>query len=126
MTTANPVAADARPHHKAARLNRIIQWTLISGLIVSLALMTIGALLYLAHPGTDLATRLSFGAIFSGLATLRPQSFMLLGIIILMLTPAMRVVTAALGYLLERDYLFAAVSTGVIVVLLISLMVGAS
>jgi isocitrate lyase len=44
---------------------------------------------------------------------------------VLMITPAMRVVVAAIGYLLEGDWVYALVSFGVIVVLTASLLIGA-
>jgi uncharacterized membrane protein len=106
--------------HHMARLNRLIQVSLISGLTLSMLFMIIGAVLYFIH-GSAQAT----GSVLSGVAAGNPISFMLLGIIILMITPAMRVVVAAIGYLLEGDWVYALVSFGVIVVLTASLLIGA-
>lgn len=102
-------AANAPGHgHKAARLNRMIQLALITGLTLSMLLMAVGALLYFLHNSTS---------------SIR---WMQAGLIVLMITPALRVLVAALGYVLERDWRFALISSGVVAVLVVSVLVGAS
>lgn len=94
--------------HHTARLNRLIQVALISGLSVSMLIMGIGTVLYFLHNTAGGAT------------------FMRIGMIVLMVTPALRVAVAALGYLLDGDRVFALVSVGVLVVLATSLVIGAA
>lgn len=114
------------PAQHAHLLNRLIQWTLVSGLTLSMLLMTTGVVLYAMKPADGVATALPPRAILEGIGAGSPIAFMLLGILVLMVTPALRVAVAAVGYVLERDWLFALVSAGVMVVLLISLAVGAA
>ena len=52
----------------------------------------------------------------------RARSIIQLGLLILIATPIARVVFAAAGFLLERDYLYVCVSLTVLAVLLYSLM----
>ncbi|HLO04486.1 MAG TPA: DUF1634 domain-containing protein [Symbiobacteriaceae bacterium] len=112
----------SRDHH-VARLNRLIQVALLSGLVLSMALMLIGSLLYFL--GNQGAPAIAFGTLFADLAAGNPLAFMVSGIVVLMITPALRVLVAALGYLLEGDWRYALVSLGVVVVLAVSVLIGA-
>lgn len=109
--------------HHLARLNRLIQVALMGGLVLSMALMLIGSLLYLRGSGGE--PTLSLATILSELGAGSPLAFMVSGIIVLMITPALRVLVAALGYLLEGDYRYALVSLGVVIVLALSVLIGA-
>lgn len=111
--------------HHLARLNRLIQVALLSGLILSMALMLIGTLLYFSGSGSDGELAIAFGTLLTGLAAGNPLAFMVTGIVVLMITPALRVLVAALGYLLEGDWRYALVSLGVVVVLAVSVLIGA-
>jgi uncharacterized membrane protein len=118
-------ATKAVKHH-AARLNRMIQSALLGGLLLSMALMLTGALLYFLAPQTQGATSISLQALLPGLAAGNPLAFMVMGVIVLMITPAFRVLVAAIGYILEGDWTFALVSLGVVAVLSLSVVIGAS
>jgi len=123
--SAHAQAAAPAGHHKDL-LNVMVQYSLIAGLVVSVLFMVIGAILLQFHPVAD-ATHAIFGRqLFTGLLTFSPLSFLSLGIILLMLTPAFRVAVAGIGYLLERDMLFAAVSLGVFAILVTSVLIGAT
>jgi uncharacterized membrane protein len=117
-------SSSAHGHH-TARLNRLIQVALISGLSVSMFFMSIGTVLYFLPQTTGGATPVTLGSVLPGLAAGNPLAYMLLGMIVLMVTPALRVAVAALGYLLDGDRRFALVSAGVLVVLAASLVIGA-
>ena len=91
--------------HHAARLNRLIQVTLVAGLSVSMLLMVTGAVLYMLQAPAA-------------------GTCMVAGIVALMVTPAVRVLVAALGYVLDRDWTFALISLGVIAVLTVSVLIG--
>jgi uncharacterized membrane protein len=101
------LTSSSRQGQHTARLNRLIQVALISGLSVSMLIMAIGTVLYFLHNTAG-------------------GPFMRIGVIVLMVTPALRVAVAALGYLLDGDRVFALVSAGVLVVLAASLVIGAA
>lgn len=108
------------------RLNTLVRYTLMAGLALSLLLMIMGVVLLQFQPMVD-ASRSMFGRqMFAQLLVLNPVAFLSLGIIVLMLTPAVRVAAAGVGYLLARDGLFAAVSLGVLAILAVSVLVGAA
>jgi uncharacterized membrane protein len=80
------------------RLDKTIEAVLSTGLLVSAALLAAGLLL-----GQERLLRL--------------------GVMVLMATPAARVVVVAIGMLLERDWIFAAVSLWILGVLASSVAV---
>jgi uncharacterized membrane protein len=125
MQLTNASNSSGQGHH-TARLNRLIQMALMSGLIVSMVLMLIGTVLYFFHNTAGGAISMDVGSLLPGMAAGNPLAFMVLGIIVLMVTPALRVAVAALGYLLDGDWVFALVSAGVVVVLTASVLIGAS
>jgi uncharacterized membrane protein len=81
-----------------ARLFRVIEAVLTIGLLTSAALLAIG--------------------VFTS-----QEPLLRWGLLLLMLTPAARVVVLTVGLLLERDWVFAAISVWVLLVLASSLSV---
>jgi hypothetical protein len=57
------------------------------------------------------------------LATLEPAAIAQLGLVTLLATPVARVAASVVGFALEGDRLYAAITTGVLVILLISILV---
>jgi uncharacterized membrane protein len=64
-----------------------------------------------------------FGILPRGLTTLRPAALVQVGLVILLLTPVARVVASVVGFALERDWLYVAVTAAVLAILLTSLFV---
>lgn len=100
---------------------------LLSGLVVSCVLLLLGlALVFwnqeprpagIPEAGFKLLRHAAHG---EGVAILN------LGLLILMLTPALRVTVLVVGWSLERDWLFASIALSVLVLLAISLALGMS
>jgi uncharacterized membrane protein len=65
---------------------------------------------------------LSFSLFFSYLKERNPLSFLNLGILVMMLTPLFRVMTAALSFFLEKDYKYVLIACGVLIILLVSII----
>jgi len=65
---------------------------------------------------------LSFSLFFSYLKEKNPLAFLNLGILVMMLTPLFRVMTAALSFFLEKDYKFVLIASGVLIILLVSII----
>lgn len=113
--------------HAPGKLAHWVHRILLSGLITSGLLLTVGlVIIFTTHEprpagspeaGFELLEHAAHG---SGVAILN------LGLFILMLTPALRVLVLVIGWLLERDWVFASVALGVFVLLGISLTLGMS
>lgn len=61
---------------------------------------------------------LSFPLFFSHLKEKNPLAFLNLGILVMMLTPLFRVITATLSFFLEKDYKYFLIASGVLIILL--------
>lgn len=97
------VPAPGQPDHFLAR---IIHLTLVSGLVISVAAMAAGLIMAA-----------------SGLAAAATM-LMKTGLLALLATPVLRVVIAVIGYVVERDWLFTAISVLVLALLVISYWAG--
>jgi uncharacterized membrane protein len=113
---------------------RIETWVgvfLRTGVLLAAAIVLTGGILYLAHahgPRSDYrhfqaepAQFTHFSSILQGVATLDPQSIIMLGLLVLIATPVARVVMCIAGFLFERDRLYVAISSIVLAILLYSL-----
>jgi uncharacterized membrane protein len=109
-------------HHDPAAV--AVSRTLAAGVGASMFLMTAGLLLALTRGGPlpDSATPLP--ALGAGLASADPGALMSLGLIILLATPAARVVVLTWQFARRREWLFAAVSLVVLGVLAASVLIG--
>jgi uncharacterized membrane protein len=110
-------------HHAAER------WTsrvLRLGVWVSASLMVLGLLIGAISPLSIvmLPTNPSLGNLvermFSG--TFDPVTLMFVGLVILMFTPVLRVITAVFGFAIERDWRFVTVSSIVLLLLMGEIM----
>jgi uncharacterized membrane protein len=113
---------------------RIETWVaamLRTGVMVAAAVVLGGGILYLAQnrgPRTNFhqfrgepARLLSVSGIGHGVAAGDPRSIIMLGLLLLIATPAARVGMCIAGFAFERDRLYVVVSSAVMVILLYSL-----
>ena len=61
---------------------------------------------------------------FVGLAHGSPQAFMVLGLLILLATPVVRVAVSIVAFVLERDWTYVAITALVLAILLVSFLLG--
>jgi len=114
------------------RLETIIGQLLRAGVLLAAATVFAGGALYLVRHHAEPANYHNFVA---GLANTRSvpgivvsaahgqsEAIIELGLVLLILTPIARVVIALVGFLLERDRLYAVVSLIVLLILISSLM----
>ena len=112
-----------------AAIGRMLQ----IGVMLAAAVVFLGGILYLrqvtgpgpdySHFGTGVAERFRSPAeIVSYAFHGRARDIIQLGLLILIATPIARVVFAAVGFLLEKDYLYVCISLIVLAVLLYSLL----
>lgn len=116
----------------------LISWLLLSGVVVSMATVLVGLVLSFAHHPEYLrsAAELSrltepgaafphtLGEVARGLAAGRGQAVMALGLGMLVATPILRVAISMVGFAVQRDYHFTAITAVVLIVLLISFLLG--
>jgi uncharacterized membrane protein len=114
------------------RMETIMGRLLQAGVLFASAVVLVGGILYLkAHAGTPANYRTFTGEaaslryptrLLSSLKTGDPAAIVQLGILLLIATPVARVVFAVVGFSIERDRLYVAVSLIVLAVLTFSLL----
>lgn len=107
------------------------------GVWISLSVAFIGGIVYLLHHSTDIEYYSVFhendrnifeviSAIYQGVIQGNGESLIFFGIILLFLTPVLRVLLSLFSFLLEKDYLYVGITLIVIVIILISVSFGFS
>ncbi len=121
------------------RVERVISGLLRIGVTVSLAVVVVGIVLsFVHHPGylgsgQDLGglTRwggmvpVSVGAVWSGILAGHGEAVVLAGLMLLIATPVLRVAVSVVIFLLQRDWVFVAITLVVLGLLLAAFVVGA-
>ncbi len=110
----------------------IIGWILRTGVAVSMIIVVIGGILFMYHYGHNTADYSSFkgvphfllgiGPVIGGIADLSSQAIIQLGIIMLIATPVIRVLFSAIGFIIEKDYLYTAMTVIVLMIILFSML----
>ena len=114
------------------RIEVMIGNLLRTGVLISATVVLLGGSIYLSRYGmqrTDFhtfrgeATALrTVPAIVKGAAHLHGKSIIQLGLLLLIATPIARVAFSVIGFVIERDYLYLALTLVVLTVLLYSLL----
>jgi uncharacterized membrane protein len=114
------------------RIEVLIGTLLRTGVILSAAVVFLGALLYLAHHGHDVISYAAFHGeperlksvreILQGAMALRPGAMIQLGLLLLIATPVARVAFSAIAFAIERDYLYVVITLVVLGILAYSLL----
>ncbi|MDN5344585.1 MAG: hypothetical protein PWQ18_696 [Clostridia bacterium] len=107
-------------------LEHFVSRVLLIGVLTSVVLMLLGMGLLAFNPGLASDHVMPVGQVLREAIRLQPMALIDLGLIVLLLTPLARVIITGFGFALEKDWLFAAVSLGVLVILIISLAVGSA
>ena len=116
----------------------LISWLLRVGVVTSLSLIVLGLLLmFIHHPSylfsvMDLQRLTSPGAAFphtlhevaNGLLVGRGQAIVAVGLLMLIITPIMRVAVSIVGFALQRDRAFVVITGVVLALLLVSFLLG--
>lgn len=108
-----------------------------AGLVVSLAITAVGLATVFAHHPEYLSSRNpsaevvsqqeaphTFAGVFRGLASLKGESIIAVGLLLLIVTPVLRVAVSAVWFFLERDRVFGFMTLLVLTVMLISFLLG--
>lgn len=97
------------------------------GVIMSGTVIITGMLMFLlsGHSGyPDDTYPTSIREIIMGCLSLKPYGIMLTGLVLLILTPVLRVGVTIIVFLKEKDYIYVAITSIVFIILIISLSVG--
>jgi uncharacterized membrane protein len=105
-------------------LNVYIHKLLTVGLAASTAAMLAGIVLDLADHADEPSLVPHFTEVLQRILALQPSGFLALGLIILILTPILRVAGSFIAFLYERDWRFAGLTFLVLVILALSVMFG--
>ncbi len=108
-------------------LQGLVSRALRGGTVLSVVLVLIGMILVAVRDGPSLLTppsAFSFGAMASGIVHLAPFGFLLLGLIVLVLTPVSRVVISVALFSASGDRQFMWLTITVLAVLILSVIVG--
>ncbi len=112
---------DADPH----QLEHAVHRTLLAGLIVSGVLLAAGLAIMLAQGHEQATQHQSFVTLLEPARQLDGRAVTTLGLLALMITPFLRVAVLLVGWTAERDWRFAGVALVVLVLLCVSLALGA-
>lgn len=104
------------------RLNRTIYVVLRSGMLLSLGTMLIGLVMYLLSPGIDEGF-IPLDLLWNKLMHANPIAVMELGIMFLIATPLIRIITALIVFAYEKDVKFVIISSIVLCVIFIALVI---
>jgi len=106
------------------KADQVISWVLRYGAILSTVIMAVGIGLALWRGPS--ATLVAYGRIrpkvlLANLIQLEPAAVTQLGILLLLFTPIVRIIVAAVTFALERDLKYVLISLGVLAVVILSI-----
>lgn len=120
------------------RIESVISTILRGGVLLSMAIIVTGLVVTFAHHhdyfssrpalGTLIDARqdyaASFGAVLSGIRELRGQAIVMLGVLVLIATPVIRVAASIVLFAAQRDRLYVLITITVLLLLLASFVIG--
>jgi uncharacterized membrane protein len=115
-------------------MQAVIGWILRAGVLVSMCVIFIGGIIYLYRHGHTHVDYSKFagvpdfvsnpGSIIHGIFTLRGRAIIQAGVVLLIATPVIRVLFSAIGFIMEKDYLYTAITLLVLLIILASMISG--
>ena len=119
---------------KEKDMQSIIGWILRAGVFISMAIVFIGGVVYIYRHGHTTADYHTFkgvpdfvhnaSGIINGIFTFRGRAIIQAGIILLIATPVVRVIFSAIGFVLEKDYLYVGITLVVLLIIFSSMLSG--
>ncbi len=115
-----------RGHTASDELAPVIGWTLLIGVLTSAALITVGFVLYLVHGHGGLGTSAphQLGPVLRGALHGAPMGIVTLGLLVLLVTPVVRVAIGLIGFAREHDGPMTAATAFVLTMLLLGFLLG--
>ena len=119
---------------KDTDMQAVIGWILRLGVLLSMSVIFIGGIIYLNRHGHIPADYHTFKGvpdfvhsthgIINGIITIRGRAIIQAGIILLIATPIIRVIFSAIGFILEKDYLYTGITLLVLLIITASMLSG--
>jgi uncharacterized membrane protein len=113
--------------HRVRQAEILISRVLRGGVILSAVIIGIGLLGVLLHPGnqaSSLPALDSLGAVWRGLLAGDPLAVIMVGLLVLLATPVLRVAVSVVAFALEGDFRYVAITCLVLLILLVSFALG--
>jgi uncharacterized membrane protein len=123
----------AQGNFKDKDMQAVIGWVLRLGVIISMLIVVVGGIIYLCRHGHSIANYSVFkgvpdflhpSGIINGVQALRGRAIIQAGIILLIATPVLRVLFSAIGFVLEKDHLYTAITILVLLIIFVSMLSG--
>jgi uncharacterized membrane protein YfcA/uncharacterized membrane protein len=106
----------------------VIGWVLQGGVLISAAVILIGLILMALEPNKYSPQKLlifphNFAQVGTELVSFRPEAVIMLGLLLLIATPVLRVAVSIVAFGIEKDRKYVVITTIVLVILLFSIFV---
>jgi len=115
-------------------MQSLLGQVLRAGTVISISVVFIGGIIFLVRHGSSIANYKVFNGIpdfvqnpagiMKGIFNLKGQAIIQFGIVLLIATPVVRVIFSAVGFVLEKDYMYVAISLLVLSIIFFSMMSG--
>ncbi len=119
---------------KDTDMQLLLGQVLRAGTVISISIVFFGGVLYLYRHGHSLTTYKVFKGtpgfvqqttgLWDGVISLKGQAIIQVGILLLVATPILRVIFSAVGFMLEKDYMYVGISLLVLFIIFMSMMSG--
>ncbi len=119
---------------KDADMPLLIGRVLRAGVVISMSIVFVGGAVYLYRHGHSVADYREFKGVprfvqynlrlFREAFNLKGQAIIQIGIILLIATPVLRIIFSAIGFVLEKDYLYVGISILVLFIIFMSAVSG--
>lgn len=119
---------------KDTHMQAAIGWILRIGVFLSCTIVFFGGVIYLYRHGHNIANYSTFigipafvstgNGILNGILAFKGQAIIQAGIILLIATPIIRVISSAIGFIVEKDYLYTGITLLVLLIIFISMLSG--
>jgi uncharacterized membrane protein len=134
------VSSSAEEDHKTRQVELLISNILRFGVVISLMIVVLGMTVtfihhedYLTSPqdlkrltGTSAEFPHSARSVIDGLLHFQGRAIVVLGLLLLILTPVLRVAASIVGFVYEKDFIFVVITSMVLALLILSFFVGAA
>ena len=121
-----PTEGQGTDKRRRANVDVVVHHTLAVGVAVGFVLLVAGLVLTVAGHGGLAVLSLKAPAAWRAALHLRAAGFYSLGLLVLILTPFVRVVGSIVAFAAVRDWRFVAVTSAVLVVMITSIVIGAA
>ena len=120
--------------YRDADMKLVISWILRGGIFLSMVFVLVGGAIFIYRHGHSIPDYRVFkgvpyfihdtGGIIRGIFNIKGQAIIQAGIILLIATPVVRVAFSAIGFLIEKDYLYTFITLLVLLIIIASMLSG--